>query len=62
MSRHIIQRYVEEWTVAISDVTPLVRKLEALIRAGHADRAQEQLPHERVYDIPRDIGHRLGML
>ena len=62
LSRHIIERYVNEWTVSISDVTPLVRKLDALIRAGHADKAQEQLPRERVYNVPQAIARRLGML
>ena len=61
LSRHIIERYVNAWTVEINDVTPLVRKLEALIRAGHADKAQEQLPRERIYDVPRDSARRLGM-
>jgi Domain of unknown function (DUF4291) len=61
LSRHIIQRYVEEWTVDIRDVTPRVRKLDALIRSGHAEKAEAQLPRERLYPIPPTIGRRLGM-
>lgn len=61
LSRHIIQRYVEEWTVEIRDITPFVRKLDGLIRSGHADKAAAQLPCERQYPISPAIGHRLGM-
>jgi hypothetical protein len=61
LSRHVIARYVDEWTVAIRDVTPLVRKLHALIQAGDADKAAMQLPRERVYPTPREIARRLGM-
>jgi hypothetical protein len=62
LSRHIIQRYVEEWTVEIRDVTPLVRKLDGLMRSGHADQAEAQLPRERVYPVPAAVARRLGML
>ena len=61
LSRHIIARYVEEWTVAIRDVTPLVRRIHALIRAGNADKATKHLPRERVYPTPPEIARRLGM-
>lgn len=61
LSRHIISAYVGEWTVEIRDVTPLVRKLHGLIQSGHADRAKQLLPPERVYPLPEAIARRLGM-
>ncbi len=61
LSRHIIERYVNEWTVEIRDVTPLVRTLDDLIRSGSADRAAARLPHERIYPLPPAIARRLGM-
>lgn len=61
LSRHIIQRYVEQWTLAITDMTPQVHKLYNLIQSGHADRAEAVLPRERVYPLPPDIARRLGM-
>lgn len=61
LSRHIIQRYVEQWTLAITDMTPQVHKLYNLIQSGHADRAEAVLPQERVYPLPPDIARRLGM-
>lgn len=61
LSRHIVPRYVEDWTVEIRDVTPLVSKLYGLIQSGHADRAADQLPRERPYPTPPAIARRLGM-
>lgn len=61
LSRHVIQRYVDTWTVDIVDVTPLVRKLHGLVREGREDRARPQLPRERPYPVPPAIARRLGM-
>jgi hypothetical protein len=61
LSRHIVQRYVEDWTVEIRDITSRVRTLRDLIQSGHADKAKAQLPRERVYPLPPAIAHRLGM-
>ena len=61
LSRHVISTYVDEWTVEIRDVTPLVRTLHALIQSGHADRAKELLPREGVYPLPVALARRLGM-
>lgn len=61
LSRHVVERYVNEWAVEIRDVTPLVRKLSALIASSHAEKAHELLPRERVYPVPEGIARRLGM-
>jgi hypothetical protein len=61
LSRHIVERYVREWTLEIRDCTPLVRKLHDLIAQGHAAKAQAQLPRERVYPVNASIARRLGM-
>lgn len=61
LSRQIISRYVQEWTVEIQDVTPLVQKLYQRVQAGDADRVQRDLPRERVYPTPAPIARRLGM-
>jgi hypothetical protein len=62
LSRHVISRYVQEWTVEIQDVTPLAHKLYQLLQAGRVDWVQEQLPRERVYPTPAHIARRLGMV
>lgn len=61
LSRHIIRRYVEEWTVEIRDITPLVRKLSTLIQSGKSSNAQDLLPKERIYPLPDPIARRLSM-
>jgi hypothetical protein len=61
LSRHIIERYVNEWTGEIRDISPFVRKLHGLIASGHADRARELLPKERVYPVPETLARKLGM-
>ena len=61
LSRHIISRYVQEWTVEIQDVTPLAHKLYQLLQAGEASRVQRELPRERLYPTPPSIARRLGL-
>jgi len=61
LSRHIVEKYVNEWTVEISDYTPLVRKIYKLLQDGQEARARSFLPHERVYPLDPIIGKRLGM-
>lgn len=60
ISRHLIQKYVEEWTVSLTDLTPLVRKLHRSIQSGQASRATDQLPRERPYPLPPEIARRIG--
>lgn len=43
------RRYVEEWAVGITDVTPLAHEVRDLVRAGDLDAARARLPVERPY-------------
>jgi hypothetical protein len=61
LSRHIIERYVNGWTVNIRDYTPLVRKLYALVNSGGSAKARVLLPKEKVYPLDREIARRIGM-
>jgi Domain of unknown function (DUF4291) len=61
LSRQIIERYVNDWTVQIEDYTPLVRKMYRLIQTGSAAKAKALLPKERVYPLDPEIGRRIGM-
>jgi len=61
LSRHVIERFVDLWTVDITDLTPLVRKIHALVQAGKVDRAQALLPRERLYPVAPAIAHRLAV-
>lgn len=59
ISRHVIQEFVNEWILRIEDLTPLVAKMDSLIRSGKADQAKRHLPAEREYPVPETIGQRL---
>ncbi|MEO3973958.1 DUF4291 domain-containing protein [Streptomyces sp. CAU 1734] len=43
------ERYADEWTVSIRDVTPLARRVHELVRAGRPEEAVGLLPEERPY-------------
>jgi hypothetical protein len=59
LSRHIIREYVEEWITGIEDFTPRVRKIYDLLQRGQADKAERQLPPERVYPVSTERARRL---
>ncbi|MDQ2714838.1 MAG: DUF4291 domain-containing protein [Chloroflexota bacterium] len=61
LSRHIIAKYVNEWTIEIRDVTPLVRKMYGLLQDGQEAKAKECLPKERVYPLNQVLAERLGI-
>lgn len=60
LSRHIIRRYVEEWTLSIEDYTPRVKKIATLLRTGREAQARALLPSERVYPLPEALRRRIG--
>ncbi|MFF4867847.1 DUF4291 domain-containing protein [Streptomyces sp. NPDC090109] len=43
------RRYADEWTVSITDVTPLAHRVHALVRSGDVDGARALLPREEPY-------------
>ncbi|MBT2528122.1 DUF4291 domain-containing protein [Streptomyces sp. ISL-99] len=53
-------RYADEWTVSITDVTPLAHEVHALVRAGDPDAAARLLPQERVYPAVAELLAPLG--
>ena len=59
LSRHVIREYVDEWVTGIEDYTPRVRKIYDMLYGGQADTAKRQLPPERVYPVPAELGRRL---
>ncbi|WP_438487320.1 DUF4291 domain-containing protein [Streptomyces sp. S186] len=54
LSGALARAYADEWTVAIRDVTPLARKIHALVRAGDDAAARALLPDERPYPAPEE--------
>jgi len=61
LGRGIVQRYVDDWTIEIRDVTPLVTELRGLRGEDAWDRVSALLPRERPYPLPPEIRRRLGM-
>ncbi|MER6097932.1 DUF4291 domain-containing protein [Streptomyces sp. NPDC001728] len=49
LSGEASRRYADEWTVAVTDVTPLARRIHELVRAGERDAARLLLPREEPY-------------
>ncbi|GAA0246492.1 hypothetical protein GCM10009539_34820 [Cryptosporangium japonicum] len=47
LGREAARRYADEWIVAITDVTALVREIHDLVRRGELSAAAARLPDER---------------
>ncbi|MEU6149479.1 DUF4291 domain-containing protein [Actinosynnema sp. NPDC047251] len=47
------ERYVEEWTAGITDITPLVHEIHGHVLARDLDQARRLLPPERPYPLDR---------
>ena len=57
-----VDRYIDEWILTVTDVTPLAHKIHDLIRAGEEQTAAALLPTERVYPLPDQIGTVIGAI
>ena len=54
------RRYVNDWTVSITDVTRLAHEMGGLAAAGDEAAARELLPAERPYPLPDEIRSVIG--
>jgi hypothetical protein len=54
-SGEAVDRYIDAWTVALTDVTPSVRTIHNLLRSGDESAASALLPPERLYPLPTHI-------
>ncbi|MFJ4095949.1 DUF4291 family protein [Kitasatospora sp. NPDC089913] len=54
------RRYADEWTVSITDLTPLVRRIHGHLRAGEPEAARRLLPEERPYPVAGGLPPHLG--
>jgi len=52
IGRFEIEAFVDEWTLELRDLTPLVKKMRMLVKAGKVAQAKRFLPAERVYPVP----------
>ncbi|MEU1308428.1 DUF4291 domain-containing protein [Streptomyces cinnamoneus] len=57
LSGEASRRYADEWTVAITDVTPLAARVRRLVAEGATDAAAALLPQERPYPLADGMAH-----
>ncbi|MER5964458.1 DUF4291 domain-containing protein [Streptomyces sp. NPDC002057] len=55
LSGEAARRYADEWTVSVTDVTPLAHRVRDLVRAGDVDGARPLLPREEPYPEPEGL-------
>ncbi|WP_283136795.1 DUF4291 domain-containing protein [Rhizohabitans arisaemae] len=58
LSGEAVDRYVDEWTLDIADVTARVHGIHAALRAG--EDVTGSLPAERPYPLPADLAEIIG--
>lgn len=61
ISGAMVEKYVNEWIVAISDITSQVKQMKKLLDAGKEDELLQQLPQEAVYPLPQKIQKIISM-
>ncbi|MFE9960378.1 DUF4291 domain-containing protein [Micromonospora sp. NPDC005299] len=59
LSGEAVDRYVDDWIVAVTDITPTVHRVRELLRINDEQSAAAHLPVEHVYPLPAQIGVRL---
>ncbi|KAK2831969.1 hypothetical protein FQN49_006985 [Arthroderma sp. PD_2] len=60
LKEEAVDRYVDEWIVSITDVTDQIRKVSRLVSSGQLEEANEEMPEEKLYDIPEDVAAIIG--
>jgi Domain of unknown function (DUF4291) len=55
-----VPRYVDDWTVTLTDVTETARKIRAHLDAGDEAAATALLPLETPYPLPAELAARIG--
>lgn len=60
LSGEAVDRYLDQWITAITDITPLAEHIHRHVSSGHLEAAHAELPAERVYPLPAPIGGLIG--
>ncbi|MEV6366975.1 DUF4291 domain-containing protein [Micromonospora musae] len=60
LSGEAVDRYVDDWVVAVTDITATVQHVRELLRGGDEHAAEDHLPIERVYPLPAQIAAGLN--
>lgn len=59
LSGAAVERYVDEWTTGIEDMTEIAREVHGLVRAGRDSAAIGLLPDERPFPLAPAIARRV---
>ena len=54
------EKYVNEWTIAIDDVTPLAHQIHRLVSEGKIEAAKCLLPVEQPYPLAQELAELIG--
>jgi len=60
LSGEAAERYVNDWIVRITDVTPLAHQIHALVQQEKLDEAKTLLPQERCYPLFSSLLQKIG--
>jgi hypothetical protein len=60
LSGPAVARYVDDWTVAVRDVTPLALEIHGHVLRGDEAAAAALLPAELPYPLPDPLATRIG--
>ncbi|MGC5334032.1 DUF4291 domain-containing protein [Micromonospora sp. DT62] len=60
LSGEAVRRYVDEWLVGLTDVTPTAHAVRVALDAGDDTAAGALLPPERPYPLPPDVAAVIG--
>lgn len=55
-----VQHYVNDWIVAIDDITPLCKQIHSLVLDKKIEEAKALLPLENIYPITDDLKKIIG--
>jgi hypothetical protein len=61
LSGEAVKRYVAEWILGITDVTPTMRAIKAHLDAGDRTAAAALLPEEPPLEVARNVAAAIGM-
>ncbi len=60
LSGEAVDRYLDQWITAITDITPLAGRIHRHVSSARLDAAQAELPAEGVYPLPAPIRGLIG--
>jgi len=60
LSGEAVDRYLDLWITAITDITPLVERIRRQVDSGRVGAAEAELPVEHVYPLPAPVCGLIG--